>query len=31
MKDFEMEAHKLGIPVTTRREVAPNRFELHLF
>ena len=29
MKDFEMEAHKLGIPVTTRHnEVAPNQFEL---
>ena len=29
MKEFEMEAHKLGIPVTTRHnEVAPNQFEL---
>ena len=29
MKDFELEAHKLGIPVTTRHnEVAPNQFEL---
>ncbi len=29
MKDFEMAAHKLGIPVTTRHnEVAPNQFEL---
>jgi glutamine synthetase len=29
MKDFEMEAHRLGIPVTTRHnEVAPNQFEL---
>ena len=29
MKDFEMEAHKVGIPVTTRHnEVAPNQFEL---
>ena len=29
MKDFEMEAHKLGFPVTTRHnEVAPNQFEL---
>lgn len=28
MKDFEMESHKLGIPVTTRHnEVAPNQFE----
>lgn len=28
MKEFEMEAHKLGIPVTTRHnEVAPNQFE----
>ncbi|MGB1031632.1 MAG: glutamine synthetase III, partial [Flavobacteriales bacterium] len=28
MKDFETEAHKLGIPVTTRHnEVAPNQFE----
>ncbi len=29
MKDFELEAHKLGIPVTTRHnEVAPNQFEV---
>ena len=29
MKDFELEAHLLGIPVTTRHnEVAPNQFEL---
>ncbi len=29
MKDFELESHKLGIPVTTRHnEVAPNQFEL---
>ncbi|MDP4586600.1 MAG: glutamine synthetase III, partial [Flavobacteriales bacterium] len=29
MKDFETEAHKLGIPVTTRHnEVAPNQFEV---
>jgi len=29
MKDFEYEAHLLGIPVTTRHnEVAPNQFEL---
>ncbi|MEZ4799347.1 MAG: glutamine synthetase III [Flavobacteriales bacterium] len=29
MKDFEREAHLLGIPVTTRHnEVAPNQFEL---
>ncbi len=29
MKDFELECHKLGIPVTTRHnEVAPNQFEL---
>jgi len=29
MKDFELEAHKLGIPVTTRHnEVAPNQFSL---
>jgi glutamine synthetase len=28
MKEFEMESHKLGIPVTTRHnEVAPNQFE----
>jgi len=28
MKDFEIEAHKLGIPVKTRHnEVAPNQFE----
>lgn len=28
MKDFECEAHKVGIPVTTRHnEVAPNQFE----
>lgn len=28
MKDFEFEAHKLGIPLTTRHnEVAPNQFE----
>ncbi|MBW6482111.1 MAG: glutamine synthetase III [Vicingaceae bacterium] len=28
MKDFEIESHKLGIPVTTRHnEVAPNQFE----
>ncbi len=28
MKDYEIEAHKLGIPVTTRHnEVAPNQFE----
>ncbi len=28
MKDFEMECHKLGIPVKTRHnEVAPNQFE----
>lgn len=28
MRDFEIEAHKLGIPVTTRHnEVAPNQFE----
>ena len=28
MKDFEVEAHKLGIPVKTRHnEVAPNQFE----
>ena len=28
MKDFEYEAHRLGIPVTTRHnEVAPNQFE----
>jgi glutamine synthetase len=28
MKDFEFEAHQLGIPVTTRHnEVAPNQFE----
>jgi glutamine synthetase len=29
MQDFECEAHKLGIPVTTRHnEVAPNQFEV---
>ena len=29
MKDFELESHKLGIPVTTRHnEVAPNQFEV---
>lgn len=29
MKDFEYEAHRLGIPVKTRHnEVAPNQFEL---
>ncbi len=29
MKDYEIECHKLGIPVTTRHnEVAPNQFEL---
>ncbi|MGC6532994.1 MAG: glutamine synthetase III [Flavobacteriales bacterium] len=29
MKDFETEAHKVGIPVTTRHnEVAPNQFEV---
>ncbi len=29
MKDFEHEAHKLGIPVTTRHnEVAPNQYEM---
>jgi len=29
MKEFELECHKLGIPVTTRHnEVAPNQFEL---
>lgn len=29
MKDYELESHKLGIPVTTRHnEVAPNQFEL---
>ncbi|MFT5921666.1 MAG: glutamine synthetase, partial [Flavobacteriales bacterium] len=29
MMDYETEAHKLGIPVTTRHnEVAPNQFEL---
>ena len=29
MKDFELESHKLGVPVTTRHnEVAPNQFEL---
>jgi len=29
MKDFEMECHKLGIPVKTRHnEVAPNQFEV---
>ncbi|MCC7331957.1 MAG: glutamine synthetase III [Flavobacteriales bacterium] len=28
MRDFEIESHKLGIPVTTRHnEVAPNQFE----
>jgi len=28
MKDYEIESHKLGIPVTTRHnEVAPNQFE----
>jgi glutamine synthetase len=28
MKEFELESHKLGIPVTTRHnEVAPNQFE----
>ncbi len=28
MKDFEIEAHKLGIPIKTRHnEVAPNQFE----
>ena len=28
MKEFELECHKLGIPVTTRHnEVAPNQFE----
>ncbi|MCB0400456.1 MAG: glutamine synthetase III, partial [Flavobacteriales bacterium] len=28
MRDYEIEAHKLGIPVTTRHnEVAPNQFE----
>ena len=28
MKEYEIEAHKLGIPVTTRHnEVAPNQFE----
>ncbi len=28
MKEFELEAHRLGIPVTTRHnEVAPNQFE----
>lgn len=28
MKEFEMESHRLGIPVTTRHnEVAPNQFE----
>ncbi|MFM1932551.1 MAG: hypothetical protein RL226_1854 [Bacteroidota bacterium] len=29
MKEFELESHKLGIPVTTRHnEVAPNQFEV---
>lgn len=29
MRDFEIEAHKLGIPVVTRHnEVAPNQFEV---
>ena len=29
MQDFETEAHRLGVPVTTRHnEVAPNQFEL---
>ena len=29
MQEFECEAHKLGIPVTTRHnEVAPNQFEV---
>ncbi|MFK7756890.1 MAG: glutamine synthetase III [Flavobacteriales bacterium] len=29
MKEYEIECHKLGIPVTTRHnEVAPNQFEL---
>ena len=29
MRDFEIEAHRLGIPVTTRHnEVAPNQFEV---
>ncbi len=28
MRDFEIEAHKLGIPITTRHnEVAPNQYE----
>ena len=32
MKEFELECHKLGIPVTTRHnEVAPNQFECAVF